>query len=106
MMRDIRLKLKPFAPRARAFSVSVASMRVLRSASSSAERPERVSSKNVGDFGRAAWSFLAMFKMFSASSTKVGATLLAAAIAFGGWVLLLKSDDIVRPQRRRGASYL
>ena len=59
-------------------------MSAFRSVSSSAEKPERVSSKNVGDFGTATWSFLAIFRIVSASSTKVGAVSFGSAIVFEG----------------------
>ena len=72
MILAILLKLKPFAPLARAFSLSVASISSLRTASLLGESPESVSSKNVGDFGIALCSFLAFFRISSASSTKVG----------------------------------
>jgi hypothetical protein len=76
MSRVILLNGKPRAPLARAFSVSVASMSSFRTASLSGERSDSVSSRKVGDFGMAFWSFLACSRIFSASSTKVGAVLL------------------------------
>jgi hypothetical protein len=80
MILEILPKVKPFAPLARAFSVSVASISSLRIASISGESPESVSSKNVGDFGTALSSSLAFFRISSASSTKVGASWLISAI--------------------------
>lgn len=96
MILEILLKLKPLAPLARAFSVSVASMSSLRSASLLGESPDSVSSKNVGDFGIALWSFLALFRISSASSTKVGALWLTYAMIREGTTLLWKSYDILR----------
>ena len=104
MVREIWLKLKPSAIRTRAFSVSVASMSALRSASSSAERPDRVSSKNIGDFGTAAWSFLAIFKIFSASLINVGVSLSGTAIALKVWTLLMKGNDVIGMRRSKSAS--
>jgi len=100
MIREILLKLKPFAPRARAFSVSVASMSCLRTASSLAERPESVSSKKVGDSGTALWAFFAIFKISSASSTKVGDLWLTDLMIAQGEGLLMKKDEVLRLQRR------
>jgi len=100
MIREILLKLKPFAPRARAFSVSVASMSCLRTESSLADRPERVSSKKVGDFGTAPWSVFAIFKISSASSTKVGELCLTDPMIVQGEGLLMKTDEFLRLQRR------
>jgi hypothetical protein len=83
MILEVLPKPKPFAPLARAFSVSIALISALLSASYCGESPESVSSKNIRDFGIALWSFFAFLRISSASSTKVGALWLRVAMIEG-----------------------